>query len=679
MYEGYATAATIYECANIPTVVAFDSGNIEPVVENIRKKYPNLKINICADNDQFSKENVGIEAAQKTASLYDCNVFIPQFSDDLLEKHPTDFNDLYVLTNKEEVLKQLKIQESTKEKPQENFKIPDGFKLTEKGLFCFKKKQIVKISEPIKIIATTREAEEENAGRLIEFTDRNGEKKITQIFDSWFTKDGARLQEALYKNGFNMQTSAFARQSLIKYLNECEATKHIVYTKKSGWHGKAFLTANYTIGETKEEIIHTPLADPAQVEEKGTLKEWQDAISTMCANNSKLMLALSAAFAATILTPCKREGFFLHFFGRSSQGKTTMLDTAASIFGNHQFTRTWRMTDNGLEGIAMAYNDLCLFLDEISECDPYKVGAMAYMLVNGTGKTRATTTGAARKAYRWRLGGISTGEERLADVMKSIGKQPKAGQLMRILSIPGIAECSSYGLFEDIHGYSNAAEISNHLKTAAETYHGTAFRAFIEKATEDYDQLQKFATDITKEIRDRYLPEKASGQDIRAFNTFAFCAFAGELATLYGVTKWNKGAATEAAMKNYMAWLEDKGGVGNIEDLQAMAKIQMFFEKYEASRFQLMDNEGNPAYDRPPYERAGFRVYRPDGSRAFYVFPKYFDEVIASGLDAKYIKKTLKGKGVLEVGNEENRFTKNIRVKNKVIRFCVINDKIFGD
>lgn len=92
-----------------------------------------------------------------------------------------------------------------------------------------------------------------------------------------------------------------------------------------------------------------------------------------------------------------------------------------------------------------------------------------------------------------------------------------------------------------------------------------------------------------------------------------------------------------------------------------------------------MDNEGNPAYDRPPYERAGFRVYRADGSRAFYVFPKYFDEVIASGLDAKYIKKTLKEKGVLEVGSEENRFTKNIRVKNKVIRFCVINDKIFGD
>ena len=80
------------------------------------------------------------------------------------------------------------------------------------------------------------------------------------------------------------------------------------------------------------------------------------------------------------------------------------------------------MTDNGLEGIAMAHNDLCLFLDEISECDPYKIGAMAYMLVNGSGKTRATTQGLARKVMRWTLGGVSTGEEQLADIIKTTGK-----------------------------------------------------------------------------------------------------------------------------------------------------------------------------------------------------------------------------------------------------------------
>lgn len=684
--EGYATGATIYECTGIPTVVAFDVGNLITVTEILRKRYPKLQINICADNDQFSIENVGVTTAQKAASLFNCHVFIPKFSKELLHKHPTDFNDLYVLTNKAEVIKQLtkikileKPNEIKVEEHKEQITVPEGFKLNNKGLFCHKKKEIVKISEPIKVIATTKEAEEENAGRLIEFTDRAGKKKVTQIFDSWFTKDGAKLQEALYKNGFNMQTTTFARQALMQYLNDSKATRNIIYTKKSGWHGKAFLTANSTIGETEDEIIHTPLAEPAQVEQKGTLQEWQDSISVMCSNNSKLMLALSAAFASTILTPCKREGFFLHFFGRSSQGKTTMLDTAASIFGSHQFTRTWRMTDNGLEGIAMAYNDLCLFLDEISECDPYKVGAMAYMLVNGTGKTRATTTGAARKSYRWRLGGISTGEERLADVMKSIGKQPKAGQLMRILSIPGIAECSSYGLFEDIHGFTTAAEFSNHLKVSAEAYHGTAFKSFIEKATEDYTKLQNFSTELTKEIREKYLPQNASGQDIRAFNTFAFCAFAGELATKYGITKWDKNAPTEAAMQNYMAWLEDKGGVGNLEDLQSMAKIQAFFEKYEASRFQLIDFDGSPIYDRPPYERAGFRAYRQDGSRVFYVFPKYFDEVIASGLDAKFMKQTLKKKEILEVNSNEDRFTKRIRVRNKLMRFYVINDKIFGE
>ena len=127
-------------------------------------------------------------------------------------------------------------------------------------------------------------------------------------------------------------------------------------------------------------------------------------------------------------------------------------------------------------------------------------------------------------------------------------------------------------------------------------------------------------------------------------------------------------------MQNYMAWLEDKGGVGNLEDLQSMAKIQAFFEKYEASRFQLIDFDGSPIYDRPPYERAGFRAYRQDGSRVFYVFPKYFDEVIASGLDAKFMKQE-----ILEVNKREDKFTKTIRVRNKLMRFYVINDKIFGE
>lgn len=62
--EGYATGAAIYECTNIPTIVAFDSGNLNPVAQEIRNKYPKIKIAICADNDCYSDPNIGLEKAK---------------------------------------------------------------------------------------------------------------------------------------------------------------------------------------------------------------------------------------------------------------------------------------------------------------------------------------------------------------------------------------------------------------------------------------------------------------------------------------------------------------------------------------------------------------------------------------------------------------------------------------
>lgn len=75
---------------------------------------------------------------------------------------------------------------------------------------------------------------------------------------------------------------------------------------------------------------------------------------------------------------------------------------------------------------------------------------------------------------------------------RTTGKNPKAGQLLRILSIPAIPENSEFGLFEDIHGFESSAAFATHLKDASECYHGTAFRAFIKDAIVDYENIRVF-------------------------------------------------------------------------------------------------------------------------------------------------------------------------------------------
>lgn len=674
--EGYATAATIHNTISIsPSVVAFDAGNLFAVTEAIRKKYPKVEIVICADNDAYGPKNTGLIKAQNAARRFNAKVVFPTFKD--TSTKPTDFNDLLILEGEEAVAEQL-----TQNKRRENiasFEIDesgvDGFLVTETALSYYdeKQKRHIKICSPLNVVALTHELEEENVGRLVEFKDRQGKLKQVKIFDSWLSKDGSKIHDILYKHGLDIGTDGRTKRKLNEYLNSVNPDKTICYTMRSGWHGRSFLTANKVYGKSDGTLIHIPAAEPAKFSVSGTLEDWKENVAKLCINNSRLMLAVSAAFASMILTPCEADNFFLHFYGRSSQGKTTMLDVAASVYGDHSYTRTWRMTDNGLEGIAMAHNDLCLFLDEISECDPFKIGAMAYMLVNGSGKTRATTSGLAKKIMRWTLGGVSTGEEQLADVIKTTGKTPKAGQLLRILSIPALPE-GGYGLFEDIHDFKNSAAFAISIKAAAQKYHGTAFPAFARAAIADYDNIKDFYSQEMEIAKSRFLPPNATGQDIRAFKTFVTCGIGGLLATKYGITGWDNVDIMESIMKNFTSWLENKGGVGSQEDKQALKQIRIFFEKYGDSKFQFMDTQG--VWAEKINERAGYRTNR-GGESVFYIFKTYFEEIVARGLDIKHVKNLLRDRGILETDSDGKHFTKVVRIKQKTVRMYAINHKIF--
>lgn len=89
--EGYATAATIGEATKETVVVALDSGNIDPVVEALKSRFPMAPIFICADNDRQQVNNVGVEKAWEAAEKHQIGVVVPEFSDG---QKGTDFNDL---------------------------------------------------------------------------------------------------------------------------------------------------------------------------------------------------------------------------------------------------------------------------------------------------------------------------------------------------------------------------------------------------------------------------------------------------------------------------------------------------------------------------------------------------------------------------------------------------------
>ncbi|HBD9375917.1 TPA: hypothetical protein KLD42_002832 [Legionella pneumophila] len=105
--EGIATAFTAYEATNIPTVAAFTCGNIPAVIKGIRKKYPDKKLLIIADDDKWHTDeklrDSGLKSAKKACiETEGVNYILPDFSilnlnDEELQKlQLTDINDLFV-------------------------------------------------------------------------------------------------------------------------------------------------------------------------------------------------------------------------------------------------------------------------------------------------------------------------------------------------------------------------------------------------------------------------------------------------------------------------------------------------------------------------------------------------------------------------------------------------------
>jgi putative DNA primase/helicase len=105
--EGFATGASIHEATGIPTAIAFDAGNLDPVIAAIRSKWPQKELIICADNDQWKERNIGKETAIAVAAKYNCKVAYPEFSDISKKEKPTDFNDLHCLEGLPKVKEQL--------------------------------------------------------------------------------------------------------------------------------------------------------------------------------------------------------------------------------------------------------------------------------------------------------------------------------------------------------------------------------------------------------------------------------------------------------------------------------------------------------------------------------------------------------------------------------------------
>lgn len=498
------------------------------------------------------------------------------------------------------------------------------------------------ICSPLYVKANTRDARGSEWGRLLEWRDRDGRAHRWAMPMELLAASGEELRAALLRDGLEITANQANRRRLVDYIQESRPGITARAVTCTGWHGPAFVLPDCTLGDTEAEPIHYQAANAEGVRlgAAGTLEAWRDRVGAPCAGNSRLVIAVAAGFAAPCLGLLERDGFGLHLRGGSSAGKTSALRVAASIWGPPDFVRTWRATDNALEGVAALHSDLLLCLDEMGELPPKIAGATAYMLANGSGKGRARRDGSARAAARWRVLFLSTGEIGLSDLIAEGGGRARAGQEVRVIDLPADAGAGR-GLFERLPNGTTAGAFADTLRDAAGTHYGSAGRVFLQYLTDNYADAREGLRSARDKIAATLAPADAAGQVRRVAHRFALIAAAGELATEWGLTGWPEGEAEQAASACFRDWLVARGTPGSAEPAAMIAQVRQFLEAHGESRFAPWDANVN---ERPTINRAGFRKQTGDDTE-YFVLPETFKTELCRGFDHRAV-----GRALIEAG-----------------------------
>ncbi|KTD59291.1 inner membrane protein [Legionella shakespearei DSM 23087] len=418
---------------------------------------------------------------------------------------------------------------------------------------------------------------------------------------------------------------------------------------------------NKTIGGNNTVRFQSEFVIQNNFIEKGTIEAWRDTVASKCKGNPVLLFSLATAFAAPLLLKAKQQysgGAGVHIMGKSSRGKTTALQVAASIWGSPTYVRTWRATANGLEATNIILNDCLLILDEIGQSDPREIGAIVYAVANGQGKQRAKRAGGLQEAANWRTIVLSSGESTLSAHMQESGKKIKAGQEVRLLSIPVTDRL--YGVFDELHGFEDSRAFADYLKQSTSSYYGMAGPEFIKKLLEDKDCLP----DLYARLCNHSEFKSSDGVESRAAGIFALIAMAGEKATEYDLTGWQEGEALKAVIECFKIWRGFRGQ-GETETRQILEGIYQFIDRHGDSRFSELgidriDYKGDNVEQRPIVrDRAGYWKETLQGR--IFMFNSAALQEAAIGYDLSFILRTLNDAGWI-AEHDHGKRSKKIRI-----------------
>ena len=563
------------------------------------------------------------------------------------------------------------------------------FLLDEAGLHQRKNRKWNKIAQPFEVLGRARDAEEDDWGKLIRFKNPDGRIREEIVTEEMLHNDANAVIGQLARRGMSVEGTVPARRSFAQYLLSVDADERVTVAHSTGWVGigvgRAFVLPSEIIGASDERVVLAQRVN-APYAQRGTLEDWREVIAAPAGDHRMLRFVLSTAFSGPLLMLGGFESALAHLHGPSSVGKTTLLRTAASVWGSGAdggYIRAWRTTANALEATLASACDTLLLLDELGQADSREIGPVVYMIAGALGKARMRRDASLRSAYTWRVMALSSGETPIAFRLSEDQrvKRAHAGQLVRAIDIPSKREL---GVFDRPYVDFDPKAFADEMKRAASACYGTAGPAFVRGLIERRiagDKVRKLVADFVDDALGSINTDH--GQAARAAERFGLIAAAGRLAAEFGVVSWPSELPAEDAMALFKAWLATRGGAQPAEIKQMIEQVRRFIEAHGDARFDDLDPPPNNPFTgqqyerRPVINRAGFRRSEGD-ERRWLVLPQVWRDEICAGFDPREVAKVLAARGMLAPG-EGGKHSQNIRISGAQAtqRFYVLTPVIF--
>lgn len=533
----------------------------------------------------------------------------------------------------------------------------------------------VRVCGPLTVLGLARTSHGGSWGYLCEWTDRDGRTKRAVLDCADAFGEVPAFVRPLAEGGLWIAPGQApkVREFVVSAKTDARARRVDV----TGWldDGSSYVDASGTVysGAVLTEPVYFDASNSAKaLPKRGTLETWRATVGAMCTGNTRLVFAVSAAFAATLVRAAGIEGGGFCFVGLSSTGKTRALLAAQSVIGARDGIATWEATKNAIGAMGAEHNDAPLLIDELGQADGRSIGEALYVLTNGVEKSRAQKDGKDKARRTWRTLVLSTGEHDVEAAITKAGGKAMAGQVARLPSIPADAGMG-HGLFDTVHEHPSGEAFADAIAAATSANFGTAWPVWLGhlasmggelRTREVQRRLNAFRARVAEEV------QGSSGEVRRVLSRFAVVAAAGELATEAGITGWQTGEAERAALVCLKAWLFARGGTGSEEKAKLLRHVRLLLET-EQARFQRVNVAGPKLVSgsEPPPRMLGY--LSSDGDTAF-IPSESFREHFATGSAPQCIRWLLED-GILEPGAEPGRHGRKVDVGGHRQRLMVVN------